>query len=544
MKKKRSKAIFKPYNQQQLLLLPPSLESLIEPNHPVRVVNGVIDRLDLSSIEAQYKGGGTSSYPPKMLLKVLIYGYLRNIYSSRKLEQALKENIHFMWLSGMARPDHSTINAFRAHRLKDSIKDIFTQVVLLLVEEGLVDIKTLYVDGTKIEANANRYTFVWAKAIATNKEKIKDRLAALWSYVEQVYQDEQTQPVRPDFEALSAEKVEQTIEQINAALNDKKVDPAIKKKLKYAQKHYPNKLREYAQREAQLDGRNSLSKTDIDATFMRTKDDHFKNGQLKPCYNVQWSTSNQVVVNYTIGQNSTDTGLLIGHLDDYQQQFGQAPDVVTADAGYGSEENYEAMEQRGIEAYVKYNYFHKEQKRSFKLDPSQRENLYYNAEQDCYYCPMGQRMERYRTRHYRTRTGYVQQVSIYQAKNCAGCPMRGSCHRSKKEREVQRNHPLERYKTKARDQLKSPEGKFHRGQRCADVEAAFGQLKANKGFRRFSLRGLPKVNIELGLLGLSMNLSKLASHQQKMALDSTSVGVVCPRTSKNAASDLLKEKRA
>ena len=544
MEKKKSKAVFKPYNQHQLLLLPPSLESLIEAHHPVRVVNQVIDRLDLSSIESQYKGGGTSSYHPKMLLKVLIYGYLRNIYSSRKLEQALKENIHFMWLGGMARPDHSTINNFRSERLKDSIKDIFTQVVLLLVEEGLVDIKTLYVDGTKIEANANRYTFVWARAIATNKEKIKERLAVLWDYVEQVYQNEQTQPVRPDFKALSAEKVEQTVEQIQAALKDKVVDPEIKKKLKYAQKNYPNKLREYAQKEAQLAGRNSLSKTDIDATFMRTKDDHFKNGQLKPCYNVQWSTSNQAVVNYTIGQSSTDTGLLIGHLEDYQQQFGHPPATVVADAGYGSEENYTAMAQQGIEAYVKYNYFHKEQKPSFLHDPSKRDNLYYNEAQDCYYCPMGQRMERCGERSYQTKTGYVQHVSVYQAKNCAGCPMRGSCHRSKKERQVHRNHSLEEYKAKVRARLKSPEGKFHRGQRCADVEAAFGQLKANKAFRRFSLRGLSKVNIELGLLGLSMNLSKLASHQQKMLAKSSGMGGVCPETSKNSPSAPLEKKRA
>ena len=114
--------------------------------------------MDIRSLIRDYKPGGTSCYHPKMLLKVLVYGYLCNIYSSRKLEQALKENVHFMWLSAMSRPDHNTLNRFRSERLKDQIKEIFTQVVLLLEKEGLVSLRTTFVDGTKIEANANRYT--------------------------------------------------------------------------------------------------------------------------------------------------------------------------------------------------------------------------------------------------------------------------------------------------------------------------------------------------------------------------------------------------
>ena len=167
-----------------------------------------------------------------MLLKVLIYGYLKNIYSSRKLEEALKENIPFMWLSGMlSNPDHSTISDFRSQRLKDLIKDIFTQVVLLLAEEGLVDIKTLYSEGTKIETNANRYTFVWAKAIATNKEKIKEKLAVLWASVEEVYQREQQEISQPNFEEISSKKVANTIRKINEALAEKEIPKEIKKNL-------------------------------------------------------------------------------------------------------------------------------------------------------------------------------------------------------------------------------------------------------------------------------------------------------------------------
>jgi transposase len=160
----RKQPTFKPYNQQQIMLLPPSLEELIPKTHPVRIVNDVINKINLDPLNAAYKTRGSSSYHPQMLLKVLVYGYVSNVYSSRKLEAACKESIYFMWLSSMSYPDHNTINRFRGVRLKDALRNVFEQVVLLLAEEGLLSIEEIFVDGTKIEANANKYTFVWKKA--------------------------------------------------------------------------------------------------------------------------------------------------------------------------------------------------------------------------------------------------------------------------------------------------------------------------------------------------------------------------------------------
>jgi transposase len=172
MKKQYLKPVFKQYNQKQLMLLPPSLDELIDADHPVRIVDQVIDNVDDRALIRQYKGGGTSSYHPRMLLKVMVYSYLCNIYSSRRMEAALKENIHFMWLSGMNRPDHNTLNRFRSEKLKDVLKEIFAQVVMMLVDSGHVSLKDVYLDGTKIEANANKYTFVWGKSIKTNRARI------------------------------------------------------------------------------------------------------------------------------------------------------------------------------------------------------------------------------------------------------------------------------------------------------------------------------------------------------------------------------------
>ena len=244
---------------------------------------------------------------------------------------------------------------------------------------------------------------------------------------------------------------------------------------------------------------------------MRTKDDHMRNGQLKPCYNWQFSTHKQFVVNYTVEQTTTDTTTLPSHLSEHEKLYGEYPDVATADSGYGSEENYEFLEKNNIEPFVKFNYFHKEQTRKFKANIFHKDNLYYNPIQNCFYCPMGQKMAKTVTLVRKTSTGFEQHVTQYQAQNCNGCPLRGACYKAKDNRIIEVNQNLERHKQNARNKLLSQEGVKRRGQRCADVEATFGLIKNNKGFRRFMLRGKRKVEIETGLIALAHNLSKASA---------------------------------
>ena len=494
------------------MLLPPSLEELIEENHPVRVVNAVIDQINVEPLLKQYKPGGTSVYHPRMLLKVLVYGYLTNIYSSRKLEAALKENIHMMWLAAMNRPDHNTIARFRSERLKDALRQVFGQVVELLVEEGLVSIKNIYTDGTKIEANANKYTFVWGRAIQTSKERIAKQLDELWDYTQKLAEEELSSEEKPGFKEIDKEKVNQTIERIDKALENKPVSKKVKQKLNYAKKNWPAKLEEYAEKEALMgENRNSYSKTDPGATFMRMKEDHMLNGQLKPGYNLQISTSDQFIVNYSIHQNPTDTLTLKPHLQQYQNLYKTNPESICADAGYGSEENYDYLEKQSIDNYVKYSYFHQEQSKKWKENPFRAGNLHYNEEQDKLYCPMGQAMDRIADRKSESSAGYKQTYARYQAKNCNGCSLRGSCHKSKGSRIVEINHNLRRHKQKVRRNLFSEQGLAHRSKRPWDVEAVFAAIKHNRGFRRFMLKGTDKVEIEAGLLAIAHNLAKKAA---------------------------------
>lgn len=448
MEKNKHKIVFKPYTPNQGFLLPPSLEELIEPNHPVRTVSEIVEQLNLEGLIKNYKGGGTSSYHPKMLLKVLVYGYLCNIYSSRKMEEAVKQNIHFMWLSGMSRPDHNTINRFRSEKLKEEIRQIFTQVVLLLEKEGHVSLQTAFVDGTKIEANANRYSFVWGKSIKKSKERIEKQLEELWNYTQQVAFEElrDTEPV--EFKSIDSQKVQNVIKKIDDALNKKKVPTRIRQKINYARKNWPDNLEKYHKQEQILAQRNSFSKTDPDATFMRMKEDHMKNGQLKPAYNLQISTHNQFILHYTLHHSPSDTKTLGTHVNTFKEQYKKLPNEMVADAGYGSEENYLMLQEQNILPYVKYNYFNKDNKSKNKQNP------------------------------------------ITTSLN---------------------NPQLAELRTRSYNLLRTERGIKLRKQRCHDVETVFAQIKNNKGFRRFNLRGKTKVEIETGLLAIAHNLKKRAA---------------------------------
>jgi transposase len=308
------------------MMLPPTFEELITASHPVRVVNQIIDQINLDSLLEQYQGGGRSSYHPRMLLKVLIYGYLNNIYSSRKLEAATRENIYFMWLCGMQQPDHNTLNRFRCDRLSGVMKDVFSQVVLLLASSGHVDLRSVYTDGTKIESKANRYTFVWGKAIKFSRSRIESQLEQLWDYTQSVAKEELMDTRPTTFEATDPQAVKDTIDRIDQALKGKKdVDKKVRQKVNYAQKHWPDAVERYNRDEKKLQNRNSYSKTDPDATFMRMKEDHMRNGQLKPGYNVQISTNSQIITNYTLHQNPGDFLTLIPHLEDFEKMYGFMP---------------------------------------------------------------------------------------------------------------------------------------------------------------------------------------------------------------------------
>jgi transposase len=502
------KVVFKEYDPDQLTFLPYKLEELVPAGHPVRIVKQVVDAVDVKPLNRKYKGGGASSFHPRLMLKLLVYGYLSNTYSSRKLEEQAAQNVHFMWLLGMKKPDHNTINRFRSEKLSGVLKQIFSQIVLLLQQEGIVSLKeAVFTDGTKIESAANKYTFVWGKSIKVNKEKIKAQLDELWGYAQTIAAEELKDTAPLEYSAINPQKVKETIAKINAALDDKaEVDKKVKQKLNYAKKHWPENLQKYEEQEKLLAGRNSFSKTDPDATFMRMKEDHMLNGQLKPAYNLQISTQEQFILNYTLHQTSTDYQTLPSHIDGYEALYKELPKAIVADAGYGSDENYGVLQQKGIQAYIKYNTFDQEQKEGIKAFSN--DCLHYNQTENYLVCPMGQHMQHISDGQRITSSGFVQLISRYRAQNCEVCPMRGVCHKAVGDRVVEINLSLRKHKQAAKERLNTEQGIKYRKRRAADVEPVFAHLKHNHGFRRFLLKGLSKTEVEIGLLSIAHNLRK------------------------------------
>lgn len=505
-----AKVIFKQNLQNQPSLFPFCFDNLIDKNHPVRVLNNVIDNLDITEIINTYKGGGTSSYHPRIILKIIIYAYLNNLYSSRKIEKAAKESIYYMWLSGQSFPDHNTINNFRSKKLKTKIENIFTQIVVMLSEINVLSFKEAFTDGTKIESAANRYTFVWRGSIEKNKQKLENKIKSVLEEINQaIEEDDCKQEEIEKITTITSEELKQKIEALNAKLSEKEASKKLIKKTEKLEKESLTKLQEYELHLKKMGNRNSYSKTDTDATFMRMKEDHMKNGQLKPAYNVQVSTENNFITNFSIHQNPTDTTTLKPHLLSYKDKYECLPEIEITDAGYGSMENYDFLEENDIENFVKYNYFYIEQSKKFKNDITRVENLHYNTEEDYFVCPMGQHMQPIEKAKRKSEAGYQYEVTIYQAWNCNGCPLNGACHKQKGNRKIEVNKKLIAHKQKARENLNSDIGIELRGRRCSEVEQTFGQIKWNKKFNRFLLRGLPKVKIEFGLIAIAHNIQKL-----------------------------------
>ena len=513
---------FRSYDPDQTLLFPQRIDRDIPKDDPVRILKSVIESLDLSGFKKLYHERGRSPYHPKMMLMVILYSYMNNVYSCRKIEKLLYRDIYYIWLSGYQKPDFATINRFR-NRVKNEIGHIFTLLVLILVEKGFVTLEVEYLDGTKIESKANKYTFVWRKSVERNREKLLEKIRVLLQQInEQMAQDKaaDVDPLELTPQTLceiSKEFKEALGSEPEAKTKEEKAAQRGKNKMFKELERHGEKLAEYNSRLEQMEGRNSISKTDPSATFMRMKEDAMCNGQTKPGYNLQISSENQFITDFALFPNPTDTLTFIPFLGSFPGRYGRFPKRVVADSGYGSEENYRFMDEAGIEGFVKYNRFHLEHRPRYKPDTFHPDSLYYNDEGDYYICPMGQRMSRTGTLQTRTEGGYISQSACYRAIRCKGCPLRCLCYKAKaNQRTIRVNHRLNAYKRKACELLTSEEGIKERGRRCIEPEAVFGQMKSNMAYRRFRHMGKDKVVMDFTFFAIAFNIKKLCSMMRKV----------------------------
>lgn len=512
-----SKIVFKQDQRNQYLLLPLDLNDMIPPDDMVRLVDQLINELDISLIVSTYNGGGTSVYHPAMLLKVYIYSYLNKIYTGRKIEEALKSNIKWMWISGKQQPDFRTLNNFRSSRMLGLMQPIFASVAELLIEKGYVSASILFIDGSKFEADANKYSYVWAKNTQRYKEGVKDAVRQLFSEIEEInrkeneeYGNEQLAELHNKSD-LTSQDIKQLAQQINVTIQTKfeangKLTKSEMKVMRVSDKLKKNltpKLEKYEEQEKILGKRGSYSKTDHDGTFHRMKD-----GRLLPSYNVMTSTSNQFLMNYTIHQNPGDTHLLIDHLLNFKREQNLLPSNLVGDSAFGSQDNYTFLEQYGIGNYLKYNTFYRESK-GIKGKYYDKEDFRYEQSEDYYECPSARKLTFKGTEFDRTNHGYITETKVYECEDCDGCPLSSKCRKGNGNRTLRINKELERQRKQARENLNSFTGKKLRSQRGIDVEPVFGDIKHNMGFRRFHVRGLEKVDVEFGLVAIAHNIKKM-----------------------------------
>ncbi|WP_442857389.1 IS1182 family transposase [Bacillus sp. FJAT-42315] len=523
---------FKPYDpsQSQAIL---DIETWIPEHHIARVIDEMIEAIPDEQLFAYYSGGGRSSYHPKMMLKVILYGYSQKVYSCRGIEKLTKENLPTMWLAAMQQPDFRTINEFRGQRMKAMMDELFETMILKLIEDKYITMENYFLDGTKIEANANKYSFVWKKSTTRFEEKLKEKIDQTLQHIEEVTKSESDIPQEATPEQLEnlANQLEKEVHQLTEEIDQepdvqirkekRKQRSALRKPMKLIRIDFLPRLAKYKEQNATFGDRNSYSKTDPDATFMRMKEDHMKNGQLKPGYNVQMATEHQFILFYTIHQRPTDTRCFIPHLEKLASTNLPMPQTVVADAGYGSEENY--VYAIGGEKEPRFNYlipyatYMKEQERSYKKDIRNAKNWTYEEQDDQFICPNGRRVKFLKYMDKKNRSGYVQSYKVYECEDCSSCPLKERCTKAKGNRQVHWNTIFEEMKAKAKTALECEENATIYARRKVEVESAFGHVKGNRSFRRFSLRGIDKVHAEFGIVALAHNLLKVAGIRQLLS---------------------------
>ena len=517
------------------LVMPLDCEVNIEKNAPVRLLNAVMERMDYSKLYAAYSRLGRIEYSPKILLKIMVYGYMRKQISSRALEACCRENLHFIYLlEGQRAPDHNTINRFRKNILtQEAGQDILCQLVVLLHERGLLSLEAAFIDGTKIEANANKYSFVWKKATAKKTDKllkrIHDELPAKLKEVGIRFHVPEKIAVRQLKKLWKRIHARIKADGIELVSGKGKRKTRLQRLSEWVDQCLA-KLKQYTNDIHICGNRNSYSKTDHDATFMHMKEDYMRNGQLKPGYNVNVATCSDFIIGSYISSDRNDVHTLIPFMEQLQKNYaGRNIGSVVVDSGYESEENYCWFEAHPeTELYVKPSNHEVAKHRKYRTDISRRENMAYDAQVDTYTCANGKLLQKTQEKKTHTASGLEITTSVYECGECDGCPLKEKCIRacgSKKPLEerhkviyVSKRFAEQRQAMEAK--ISSPKGCLLRVNRSIQAEGNFAYVKQNLDFRRFLLRGSTKVAAEWLLFSLALNILHLHHKIQNRRLGS------------------------
>ncbi|EDP68532.1 cassette chromosome recombinase B1 [Carnobacterium sp. AT7] len=500
--------MYKKYTTNQTSL-PIELSCLLSPNHIIFEIHEFIESMDNTLFSQLDSSEGRPGYHPRLLIKALLFAYSEGIYSGRKIEKMMTENIAMMWAVSNEVISYRTINRFRSsENCQKLLPELFTEFTVKLKTENLISMNELFIDGTKIEANANKYSFVWKKAIDRYATSL--RMKTKQYFVDEIQPLVEESMVIDDLEDISIGEledlttlIEKEINQLTTDIEDhpvhgknpkKQKRRRLKKHLRKLKNDFILRKRNYEAHDKVFNGRNSFSKIDLEATFMRMKDDHMMNGQLKAAYNIQIGTENQFVLAYDAFPNPTDTRTLIP----FVESLDYLPKMIIADAGYGSEENLNFLNDIGVNHLIKYNLFDKEQTRSYSSSSRNRKNWTYHSEGNYFIHPDGTNYYFNYISHKKNSSGFHQDSHVYRPDNPEEAEQKAFYY----------NWHYEALKEIEATKLLSPEGSKIFARRKIEVEPVFGQVKANLGFTRFHLRGKEKIKVDIGLAFMANNFKK------------------------------------
>ena len=504
-------------------------ELTVPADHIVNLINDFVNSLPVEALTAA--GGhnsrtGRPAVHPSVLLKAILYGYSRRQFSGRKIELMMKENLPMMWLVQQQIFSYHTINSFiTSPKTGELLKRIFIQFTGQLRDLGLISSDALFIDGTKIEANANKYSFVWRRATTKFQQKLEDKLG-------QFYDELMANDIKPAIEREEAKTMagaakmstalEQKLDTLDAKIDheprvikggsaNKRKRRTVRKLARKLKQDYLPRLKKYHDQMATFGNRNSYSKTDPEATFMRMKEDPMLNGQLKAGYNVQIATNNQYTLAYDIFSNPTDTRTLVPFL----RTMACRPmfKAIVADAGYGSEYNYTVIyDEFEQDALIPYNTMERELKRRYRNDPKYVDNWEYHEQDDYYIDPQGVRFDFKRYSKRQDKYGFVRNFKVYEANAFQLTEAAQKAARTEKTqrlRQIYVNGTWNYFRSMAKTALQSEAGYALYRRRKYDVEPVFARLKQNLGYRRTNQRGTQAVKNAIGLALMSLNLTRL-----------------------------------
>jgi len=477
----------------------------------VFLVHNIVEEMNLDFLNSAYSNKGRKPVvKPITMFKILVFAYLNRKYSTRDIEEACKYDIRFRWIlnSGKA-PSYVTINRFR-NKIYPFMDDTLTQLVELLINQGEIDLKSIYIDGTKIESNANRYTFVWKKSIIKYQEKLIEKILKYFNINKKLSNKECKELVLSEFDNIKNICNSENIEFVYGK-GKRKTEEQRKYELL---KEWGQKLNQYEEHLTLMGQRNSYSKTDNDATFMRLKDDHMKNGQLKPAYNIQCATNGGYVVDIEGFSNPADMRTLPLFVDKMLDKYDENIDRIVADSGYESEENYLYLKQKQIEAFIKPSNYEVKKKRKYKNDISRKENMKYRENKDYYVCYNNKKLEFEKIVYKKNRYGFKSESKVYLCKDCLNCTYSNDCIKYKNKIGLKRIYVAERFeklRKESEENITSNEGIRERMNRSIQAEGIFSYIKTGMNYSRFRHKSMNKIISEMKLLSFSINIKKLSS---------------------------------